>query len=74
MFLPALIFGGGTNMTAMFVIGVVSVSQLIFMSETGAVILKTKLGITFPKLFVTFLIRTAIALPIALLAAALFGI
>lgn len=65
MLLPAILSSGIESELTRFVIAVVSVSQLIYMSEVGGLILGTKLPIRFFDLIVIFLIRTIIALPIA---------
>lgn len=70
MFLPSIIVSGeGFPMITKFIIGVLSISQLIFMTETGAVILKSDIPLTIKDLFKIFLIRTAISLPIITLVA-----
>lgn len=70
MFLPSIIVSGESfPMITKFIIGVLSISQLIFMTETGAVILKSDIPLTIKDLFKIFLIRTAIALPIITLVA-----
>ena len=55
-----------------FVIGVMSLSQLIYMSEIGILLLKSKIPISFLQLFIIFLQRTIITLPVAALMAHLF--
>lgn len=48
-----------------FVVAVVSVSQLIYLSEVGAVILASKIPVKLWELFVIFIERTILVLPIA---------
>ncbi len=71
MFLPAIVYGSDMSLAegTRFIIGALSVIQLLFLSETGAAILKSKLSINLPKLFLIFLIRTIIALPLLILIA-----
>ncbi|MEH6648659.1 MAG: YjiH family protein [Motiliproteus sp.] len=64
MFLPAVLGKGIESELTRFVIAGVSVSQLIFMSEVGVLMLKTKLPLNFIELLAIFLIRTLISLPI----------
>ena len=47
-----------------FVLAGLSVTQLIFMSEVGVIILRSSLPISFAELLVIFLLRTAIVLPV----------
>ncbi|MET4559057.1 nucleoside recognition membrane protein YjiH [Lysinibacillus parviboronicapiens] len=69
MFLPSILGAGIEAETTRFVIAVVSVSQLIYMSEVGGLILGTKIPLKFFDLIVLFLLRTIISLPIAALVA-----
>ncbi|MDX8045265.1 YjiH family protein [Gracilibacillus sp. S3-1-1] len=69
MFLPAVIGSGIESELTRFVIGVMSLAQLIYMSEIGVLLLKSKIPISFFQLFIIFLQRTIITLPIAALIA-----
>lgn len=69
MFLPSILGAGIEAETTRFVIAVVSVTQLIYMSEVGGLILGTKIPLKFLDLVVIFLMRTIISLPIAALVA-----
>ncbi len=65
MFTPAII-AAGTIESAMtkFIVAVVSVTQLIYLSEVGGLILGSKLPVNIFELFVIFLERTIISLVI----------
>lgn len=69
MFLPSILGAGIESEMTRFVIAVVSVTQLIYMSEVGGLILGTKIPLKFLDLVVIFLLRTLISLPIAALIA-----
>ncbi len=69
MFLPAVIATGIESEMTRFVIIVISVSQLIYLTEVGVLILRSKIPLGFTKLAVIFLLRTLIALPIAVASA-----
>ena len=64
MFLPAIIGASIESDLTRFVIACLSVSQLIYMSEVGGLILATKIPVNFIQLLVIFLLRTLISLPI----------
>ncbi|MBF0708826.1 YjiH family protein [Alkalihalobacillus hwajinpoensis] len=64
MFLPAVIGSGIESELTRFVIACVSVTQLIYMSEMGGLLLGSKLPISIVDLIIIFLIRTCITLPI----------
>lgn len=69
MFLPSILGAGIESEMTRFVIAVVSVTQLIYMSEVGGLILGTKIPLKFLDLIVIFILRTLISLPIAALVA-----
>ncbi|MCG3402337.1 YjiH family protein [Staphylococcus massiliensis] len=69
MFLPSILIQDVSSDLTRFVIGALSVSQLIYLSEVGGVILGSKIPVSIGKLFVIFLIRTIITLPIIVLIA-----
>ncbi|WP_088102748.1 YjiH family protein [Alkalihalobacillus urbisdiaboli] len=64
MFLPAVIGSGIESDFTRFVIACVSVTQLIYMSEVGGLLLASKLPVKFLDLVLIFIIRTLITLPI----------
>jgi len=63
-FVPAIIAGGISSPVTSFVLAGLSVTQLIFMAETGVLIYRSKIPLPIRYLAVVFIIRTAIALPI----------
>lgn len=63
MFIPSVMVSGeGFAEITKFVIGTLSISQLIYMTETGAVILKSDIPLKLKDLMILFLIRTIISL------------
>ena len=65
MFLPSIMISGNEiSEITKFIIGTLSITQLIYLTETGAVILKSDIPLKFKDLFIVFIVRTAIALPI----------
>lgn len=52
-----------------FIVATLSVTQLVYLSEAGAVILGSKIDISLMDLFIIYLERTLITLPIIVLAA-----
>lgn len=64
MLLPSILGAGIESEMTRFFIATVSVTQLIYMSEVGGLILGTKLPIKLWDLFAIFLIRTLISIPI----------
>lgn len=63
-FVPSIIAGGISSPVTSFVLAGLSVTQLIFMAETGVLIYRSKIPLPIRYLAAVFLIRTAIALPI----------
>lgn len=64
MFLPAVIGSGIESEMTRFVIAGVSVTQLIYMSELGGLLLGSNLPLKMKDLVLIFLLRTLITLPI----------
>ena len=73
MFLPAVLGSGIESDMTKFVIAGMSLTQLIYMSEIGILILKSNIPVKFWELLVIFLLRTAITLPVIVLFAHLFA-
>jgi len=65
MFLPAVIATSIESELTRFVVASVSITQLVYMTEVGVLILKTRIPLNLLNLFQVFLLRTAITLPIA---------
>ncbi|RYG71722.1 YjiH family protein [Lentibacillus lipolyticus] len=72
MFLPAVIASGIESELTRFVIAAMSLTQLIYMSEIGILLLRSKIKISFWELVIIFLERTVITLPIVVLIAHVF--
>lgn len=70
-FIPAVIAGDLQNETIRFILAGLSLCQLIYMSETGLVMLRVGLPINAWQLFLVFMIRTAIVVPVLVVAALL---
>jgi nucleoside recognition membrane protein YjiH len=69
MFLPSVMAASIKSDLTRFVIGAISVTQLIYMSEVGGLILGSKIPLRFRDLVVIFIQRTLVSLPIITLAA-----
>src|SRR5699024_12245163 len=69
MFLPAMLCSGIETVMTRFIIACLSVTQLIYLSEVGALLLGSKLPINMKDLVIIFLLRTLITLPIIALIA-----
>ena len=73
MFLPSVIASSIESEITRFVVAATSVTQLIYMSEIGSIIMGSKIPVSLPKLFIIFLERTIVTLPVvALLAHLIF--
>lgn len=69
MFLPSVLGSGIESEMTRFIIACVSVTQLIYMSEVGGLLLGSKIPVTFLDLVLIFLVRTLITLPVIVLCA-----
>ena len=72
MFLPAVIAKDIESELTRFVVIGVSITQLIYMTEVGVLIMKTRIPLGFVDLVKVFLLRTAITLPVIAAIAHLF--
>lgn len=65
MFLPVILADGMIqSQLTLFVVATMSVTQLIYMSEVGGLLLGSKIPVNILDLIIIFLLRTIIALPI----------
>ncbi len=64
MFIPAILAASIDSEMTRFVIAAMSVTQLIYMSEVGALLLGSRIPVNIVELFVIFILRTLITLPI----------
>lgn len=67
MFIPALLITGIESVKTKFIIGVLSLVQIIYLTEVGAIAIKSEVPLNFWKLLVIFLERTIIAIPLIVL-------
>ena len=67
MFIPAVMLGTGAPHETRFIIGALSIVQIIYMAETGILILKSKIPLHIGHLLVLFVMRTILALPLIVL-------
>jgi len=64
MFLPSVIASSIQSEMTRFVVAATSVTQLIYMSEIGSIIMGSKIPVSLPNLFIIFLERTIVTLPV----------
>ena len=69
MFLPSVIASSFSSDMTKFVVAATSVTQLIYMSEIGSIIMGSKIPVSLKNLFIIFLERTIVTLPVIALAA-----
>lgn len=69
MFLPAVLGKGIESEMTRFIIACMSVAQVIYMTEVGALILKSNIRVNFAELLLIFVMRTVLALPIVVVIA-----
>lgn len=72
MLLPAVLASNIESDLTRFVVASVSVTQLVYLSEVGALLLSSKIPVKLWELFIIFIERTLITLPIIALMAHLF--
>lgn len=69
MYIPPLLLANEPILKTRFILGAVSLVQIVYMTEVGAIILKSRIPTNVGQLFIIFLERTLLALPIVTLLA-----
>ena len=64
MLLPAILASSEVPLMTLFIIGVLSIVQIIYLAETGALIIRSKMPLGIGKLAIIFLMRTILGLPV----------
>lgn len=64
MFIPSILATSIASDMTRFIIAAMSVTQLIYMSEVGALLLGSKIPVNLVELFVIFILRTLVTLPV----------
>ena len=64
MFIPALITSPDLPVGTRFIVAGLSLVQIIYLTEVGSIIVKAGVGLDFKRLFLIFLERTLLALPL----------
>ena len=72
-YMPAVVASNIEAQRTSFLLAGLSVCQLVFMSEVGVIILRSRLPLGFRDLAVIFLLRTLIAVPILIVGANLLA-
>ena len=67
MFIPALITSTELPCATRFVVAALSLVQIIYLTEVGSIIVKSNVGLDMKRLFLIFIERTLIALPLIVL-------
>lgn len=67
MFIPALITSQDLPVSTRFLVAGLSLVQIIYLTEVGSIIVKSNVGLDFKRLFVIFLERTIVAIPLLVL-------
>ncbi|MEW6997856.1 YjiH family protein [Colwelliaceae bacterium BS250] len=69
MFLPSILIASVESEMTRFVVAALSITQLIYMSEVGAMLLGSKIPVNLFDLFIIFILRTIVTLPVIALVA-----
>lgn len=72
MFIPSVLATSITSEMTRFIVACISVTQLIYMSEVGGLLLGSKIPVGIKDLLILFIERTLITLPVIVLMANLF--
>lgn len=73
-FVPVILGSGMASTGVRFLVGAVSILQILYMTDIGSLILTSKVPFKFWQIFVVYLERVVICIPIVILCAHLFGV
>lgn len=74
MFIPAILLANVASIKTRFVVGILSLVQIIYMTEVGTIIVTSKMPVKFKDLVVIFLEKTIISIPIIVVLTNLWGL
>ncbi|ADL13002.1 YjiH family protein [Acetohalobium arabaticum] len=72
MFIPAILASSISSLKTRFIIGVLSLVQIIYMTEVGTLLVTSDIPVTFKDLAIIFLEKTVIVIPLIVLLTNLF--
>ncbi len=74
MFLPAIVASSIVSFKTRFIIGILSLVQIVYLSEMGAVLIGSQIPVNIKHLAILFLEKTLIALPLIVLFTNILGV
>lgn len=74
MFLPAVLLANVESLKTRFILGALSLVQIVYITEIGTLLLTSKIPIKFKDLLFIFLEKTILALPIIVLLTKIAGV
>lgn len=74
MFIPAILLANVASAKTRFVVGILSLVQIIYMTEVGTIIVTSPIPVKFKDLVVIFLEKTIISIPIIVILTNLSGL
>lgn len=74
MFIPAILLANVASIKTRFVVGILSLVQIIYMTEVGTIIVTSKMPVKFKDLVMIFLEKTIISIPIIVVLTNLWGL
>lgn len=69
MFIPALLLVSIKSVKTRFIIALLSLVQMIYLTEVGTVMIQSDIGLSFKRILIIFLERTILSFPLILLLA-----
>lgn len=73
-FVPVILGAAQASVEVRFLVGTLCILQVLYMTDIGALILTSKIPFSFPQLFVVYLERVLISVPMVLALGHLFGV
>lgn len=73
-FVPVILGATQASVEVRFLVGTLCILQVLYMTDIGALILTSNIPFSFPRMFVVYLERVLISVPVVLVLGHLFGV
>lgn len=73
-FVPVVLGAAQADIEVRFLVGTLCILQILYMTDIGALILTSKVPFSFPQMFVIYLERVLISVPLVLMLGHVFGV
>ena len=73
-FVPVVLGAAQADVEVRFLVGALCILQILYMTDIGALILTSKVPFSFPQMFLVYLERVLVSVPLVLILGHVFGV